>query len=164
MSAGWSPTGTRIRPGRSTSVIVNNDGDTIRNRMGAGQRVRERRVSERHRASDIERATSSERHRAGDIERATSSGRHRASDIERATSSERHRAGDIERATSSTRRDAVGGRTPENRAYVVISIASHLDAFHKRRHGDAPSDTRTLPFPTTRSVSAKISSFTCAKS
>jgi hypothetical protein len=136
MSAGWSPTGTRVRPGRSTSVIVNTDGDTIRNRMGSGQRVRERRVSERHRASDIERATSS--------------GRHRASDIER--------------ATSSTRRDAVGGRTPENRAYVVISIASHLDAVHKRRHGDAPSDTRTLPFPTTRSVSAKISSFTCAKS
>ena len=41
MSAGWSPTGTRVRPGRSTSVIVNTDGDTMRSRMGSAQRVRE---------------------------------------------------------------------------------------------------------------------------
>lgn len=37
ISAGWSPTGTRVRPGRSTRVIVNTDGDTIRSRMGSTQ-------------------------------------------------------------------------------------------------------------------------------
>ena len=35
MSGGWSPTGTLVSPGRSTSVIVSTFGDTMRNRIGS---------------------------------------------------------------------------------------------------------------------------------
>ena len=37
MSRGWSPTGTLVRPGRSTSVRVRTLGEYIRRLMGAGE-------------------------------------------------------------------------------------------------------------------------------
>eukprot|EP00890_Picochlorum_soloecismus_P001057 jgi/Picsp_1/1952/NSC_05418-R1_---NA--- len=35
ISSGWSPTGTRVIPGKSTSVMVRTRGEKIRNRIGS---------------------------------------------------------------------------------------------------------------------------------